>query len=137
MLNQIFGGPHNYGDVEFWHGPERAGWLMKQGAGDQALRHEAFCPLSGCKPPPPPPPPGRSGRAPSLYGPVKSQRPAFRLFPHADIYPSTGMVRLGGKLPACSHCGGQHDVLNCRGVHKDLAAQVVRAEAGQNLLVQI
>ena len=31
MLNQIFGGPQNIGDVEFWHGPERAGWLMKQG----------------------------------------------------------------------------------------------------------
>ena len=23
---------HNFGDVEFWHNPERSGWLMKQGA---------------------------------------------------------------------------------------------------------
>ncbi len=33
MLSNAFGkGPKNYGDVEFWHTPERAGWLMKQGA---------------------------------------------------------------------------------------------------------
>ena len=23
----------NYEDVEFWHNPERTGWLMKQGEG--------------------------------------------------------------------------------------------------------
>ncbi len=32
VLQNIFGkGKNNYGDVEFWHGAERAGWLMKQG----------------------------------------------------------------------------------------------------------
>ncbi|KAK9811317.1 hypothetical protein WJX72_001679 [[Myrmecia] bisecta] len=32
MLNQLFGKTKtNYGDVEFWHAPERAGWLQKQG----------------------------------------------------------------------------------------------------------
>lgn len=31
MLNQLFGGTKNVGDIEFWHGAERAGWLMKQG----------------------------------------------------------------------------------------------------------
>ena len=33
MLNGLFGkGKQQVGDVEFWHGHERAGWLMKQGA---------------------------------------------------------------------------------------------------------
>lgn len=33
MLNSLFGkGKQQVGDVEFWHGNERAGWLMKQGA---------------------------------------------------------------------------------------------------------
>lgn len=32
VLQNIFGkGKGNYGDVEYWHGAERAGWLMKQG----------------------------------------------------------------------------------------------------------
>ena len=32
MLNSLFGkGKQQVGDVEFWHGHERAGWLMKQG----------------------------------------------------------------------------------------------------------
>lgn len=32
MLNNLFGkGKAQVGDVEFWHGQERAGWLMKQG----------------------------------------------------------------------------------------------------------
>ena len=31
MLNQLFGGAKNTGDIEFWHGAERTGWLMKQG----------------------------------------------------------------------------------------------------------
>ena len=32
VLNSLFGkGKGNYGDVEYWHGAERAGWLMKQG----------------------------------------------------------------------------------------------------------
>ena len=32
MLNQMFGKQkQNYGNVEFWHGAERSGWLMKQG----------------------------------------------------------------------------------------------------------
>jgi len=32
MLNSLFGkGKQQAGDVEFWHGHERAGWLMKQG----------------------------------------------------------------------------------------------------------
>lgn len=32
VLNNLFGkGKGNYGDVEYWHGAERAGWLMKQG----------------------------------------------------------------------------------------------------------
>ena len=32
MLNSLFGkGKQQVGDVEFWHGNERAGWLMKQG----------------------------------------------------------------------------------------------------------
>lgn len=35
MLSSAFGkGPKNYGDVEFWHTPERTGWLMKQGEAD-------------------------------------------------------------------------------------------------------
>ena len=41
VLQNIFGkGKGNYGDVEYWHGAERAGWLMKQGALlQQALEH--------------------------------------------------------------------------------------------------
>lgn len=36
MLNGLFGkGKQQVGDVEFWHGHERAGWLMKQGAWSQ------------------------------------------------------------------------------------------------------
>lgn len=31
MLSQLFGKPKISADVEFWHAPERAGWLMKQG----------------------------------------------------------------------------------------------------------
>ena len=32
VLNQMFGKQkQNYGNIEFWHGAERAGWLMKQG----------------------------------------------------------------------------------------------------------
>ena len=32
VLNNLFGkGKGNFGDVEYWHGAERAGWLMKQG----------------------------------------------------------------------------------------------------------
>lgn len=32
VLNSLFGkSKGNYGDVEYWHGAERAGWLMKQG----------------------------------------------------------------------------------------------------------
>lgn len=32
-LANLFGNKrHEAGDVEFWHSPERAGWLMKQGA---------------------------------------------------------------------------------------------------------
>ena len=33
MLNSMFGktGKSFCGDVEFWHGQERTGWLMKQG----------------------------------------------------------------------------------------------------------
>lgn len=27
------GGRDNYGGVEYWHSPERVGWLMKQGGG--------------------------------------------------------------------------------------------------------
>ena len=34
VLNQLFGKTKGFqGDVEFWHGAERAGWLEKQGAG--------------------------------------------------------------------------------------------------------
>lgn len=32
VLNNLFGkGKGNFGDIEYWHGAERAGWLMKQG----------------------------------------------------------------------------------------------------------
>lgn len=31
VLSAFGKAPKNYGDVEFWHTPERAGWLMKQG----------------------------------------------------------------------------------------------------------
>lgn len=44
MLNGLFGkGKQQVGDVEFWHGHERAGWLMKQGP----LMHHASQELSG------------------------------------------------------------------------------------------
>jgi hypothetical protein len=39
VLNNLFGkGKGNYGDVEYWHGAERAGWLMKQGKSTDRLR---------------------------------------------------------------------------------------------------
>jgi hypothetical protein len=32
LLNNLLGkGKAEAGDVEYWHGPERSGWLMKQG----------------------------------------------------------------------------------------------------------
>ena len=32
LLGQVFGAPkQDFGNVEFWHGAERSGWLMKQG----------------------------------------------------------------------------------------------------------
>jgi hypothetical protein len=31
VLSAFGKAPKNYGDVEFWHTPERTGWLMKQG----------------------------------------------------------------------------------------------------------
>jgi hypothetical protein len=30
-MASFFGGKKDTGDVEFWHNPERNGWLMKQG----------------------------------------------------------------------------------------------------------
>ena len=37
VLNQLFGKTKGFqGDVEFWHGAERAGWLEKQG---RAIKH--------------------------------------------------------------------------------------------------
>lgn len=44
VLNSLFGkGKGNYGDVEYWHGAERAGWLMKQGnAADYILDESAL-----------------------------------------------------------------------------------------------
>ena len=31
-INSLFATKADAGGVEFWHGPERAGWLMKQGS---------------------------------------------------------------------------------------------------------
>jgi len=42
MLSQVFGGPKDFGDVEFWHGAERAGWLMKQGEYIKTWRRRWF-----------------------------------------------------------------------------------------------
>jgi len=33
--------PFEEGDVEFWHNPERAGWLMKQGENEAGARMHA------------------------------------------------------------------------------------------------
>lgn len=43
MLNSLFGkGKQQVGDVEFWHGHERAGWLMKQGEFIKTWRRRYF-----------------------------------------------------------------------------------------------
>lgn len=43
MLSNLFGKPtRTFGDVEFWHGPERAGWLMKQGEYIKTWRRRWF-----------------------------------------------------------------------------------------------
>lgn len=43
MLNNLFGkGKAQVGDVEFWHGQERAGWLMKQGEFIKTWRRRWF-----------------------------------------------------------------------------------------------
>lgn len=43
MLNSLFGkGKQQVGDVEFWHGNERAGWLMKQGEFIKTWRRRYF-----------------------------------------------------------------------------------------------
>eukprot|EP00891_Asterochloris_glomerata_P007668 jgi/Astpho2/7668/Aster-02550 len=43
MLNNLFGkGKAQIGDVEFWHGQERAGWLMKQGEFIKTWRRRWF-----------------------------------------------------------------------------------------------
>jgi hypothetical protein len=43
MLSSAFGKtPKNYGDVEFWHTPERTGWLMKQGEYIKTWRRRWF-----------------------------------------------------------------------------------------------
>lgn len=43
VLNNLFGkGKGNFGDVEYWHGAERAGWLMKQGEYIKTWRRRWF-----------------------------------------------------------------------------------------------
>jgi hypothetical protein len=43
MLNQIFKGQkRDFGNVEFWHGAERSGWLMKQGEYIKTWRRRWF-----------------------------------------------------------------------------------------------
>ena len=49
VLNNLFGkGKGSFGDVEYWHGAERAGWLMKQGkVANQHYRiscYDSICP---------------------------------------------------------------------------------------------
>jgi hypothetical protein len=39
VLSAFGKAPKNYGDVEFWHTPERTGWLMKQGEHRNLQRH--------------------------------------------------------------------------------------------------
>jgi len=41
-MNALFGKKPDAGDVEFWHGPERAGWLMKQGEYIKTWRRRWF-----------------------------------------------------------------------------------------------
>mmetsp|Transcript_19682 Transcript_19682/g.35142 ORF Transcript_19682/g.35142 Transcript_19682/m.35142 type:complete len:133 (-) Transcript_19682:292-690(-) len=41
-MNVLFGTKPDAGDVEYWHGPERAGWLMKQGEYIKTWRRRWF-----------------------------------------------------------------------------------------------
>lgn len=46
LLNSVFGKQkQNYGNVEFWHGAERSGWLLKQGAFPFRVMYDIYAKL--------------------------------------------------------------------------------------------
>jgi len=103
MLNQIFGGPQNIGDVEFWHGPERAGWLMKQGMHALLGACERRRRLGLLIPPPPP----HCIRPSSQVTTGKTHDAVFR--------PCRARVRPSNTGPRSSDvAGGMHDLLCVR-----------------------
>lgn len=143
LVGQLFNriqAEERVGGVEFWHSPERCGWLTKQGGcrGRPAPARPATAPRRGHRLPAARGPPARPGAPPAcLHLPCGPGRPPPLRPPRGrrPRRPRPAEAARATDLTRSPRPRGARGRLR-RGVHQDLAAPVVHPEAGEDLLVQ-